>query len=152
MPFSDLDNLPSVHGPSPEPSIYPKPMTRLPTPLHPTTITATTTTRSTHTAPTDDHLPPYLSLRARLSLTILSLPLLSLLLALTSFLSSTSSAQSRTSDAKAQLLATCRGVEQGVKFMVDGGMTRVVADKVNEGVVRGVRGSLGGLHLVLEMR
>ena len=152
MPFSDLDNLSNGHGRSPEPSIYPKPMTRLPTPSSSSPLALThTTTRTTHTH-TTDHLQPYLSLPARLSHTILSLPLLSLLLAHSAFLTSTSSAQSRTTDAKAQLMSTCRGVEQGVKFMLDGGMTRVVADKVNEGVVSGVRGSLGGLHKVLDMR
>jgi hypothetical protein len=120
-------------------------MVRLPSPLPPSRTTS-------FTSEPQEALKPYLSLKARLSHTILSLPLLSLLLALASFLSANNSAQARAEDAKAQIMATCKGVEQGVRFITDGGMARVMADKINEQTVDGVRATLRGVHKVLEMR
>lgn len=49
-------------------------------------------------------------------------------------------------------MATCKGVEQGVRFITDGGMARVMADKINEQTVDGVKATLRGVHKVLEMR
>lgn len=40
----------------------------------------------------------------------------------------------------------------GVRFITDGGMARVLASKVNEQTVDAVRGSLRGVHKVLDMR
>lgn len=49
-------------------------------------------------------------------------------------------------------MATCKGVEQGVRFITDGGMARVMADKINEQTVDGVKATLRAVHKVLEMR
>lgn len=97
-------------------------------------------------------IQPYLGLPARLSLTIMSLPLLSLLLSLSQLLSANRTAQYRAEDAKEQIRATCRGVEQAANWFGNGGMQRVMAEKVNEGLVVSVRGTLKGLRFILMER
>lgn len=97
-------------------------------------------------------IQPYLGLPARLSLVIMSLPLLSLLLSLSQLLSANRTAQHRADDAKAQILATCRGVEQAANWLGNGGLQRAMAEKVNEGIVVSVRGTLKGLRFILVER
>lgn len=126
-------------------SVYPRPMVRDPTPMLSSTPVSLTSDRS-------ECLQPYLSLPARLSHTILSLPLLSLGLALVSFITANNTAQSRAADAKAQIMATCKGVEQGVRFITDGHLALIMAQKVNEQTVDAIQATMRGLHKVLEMR
>lgn len=97
-------------------------------------------------------IQPYLGLPARLSLTIMSLPLLSLLLSLSQLLSANRTAMKRAEDAKAEIRATCRGVEQAASWLAGGGMQRVMAEKLNEGLVSSVRGTLKGLKFILMER
>lgn len=82
----------------------------------------------------------------------MSLPLLSLLLSLSQLLSANRTAHHRAEDAKEQIRATCRGVEQAANWLGNGGMQRVMAEKVNEGLVVSVRGTLKGLRFILMER
>lgn len=97
----------------------------------------------------DADIQPYLGLPARISLVIMSLPLLSLLLSLSQLLSANRTAQSRADDAKAQILATCKGVEEATNWLGSGGLQRVMATKVNEGIVISIHGTLKGLRFIL---
>ncbi|KAJ9107438.1 hypothetical protein QFC21_000890 [Naganishia friedmannii] len=131
---------------------YPRPMTRHDTPLvefpridRP----ITSRIRYATNAIIDADIQPYLGLPARMSLVIMSLPLLSLLLSLSQLLSANRTAQSRADDAKAQILATCKGVEQATNWLGNGGLQRVMAAKVNEGIVISIQGTLQGLRFIL---
>ena len=97
-------------------------------------------------------IQPYLGLPARMSLVIMSLPLLSLLLSLSQLLSANRTAQHRAEDAKAQLLATCKGVEKASNWLGNGGLQRAMAGKVNEGIVLSVQTTLKGLRFILMER
>jgi hypothetical protein len=97
-------------------------------------------------------IQPYLGLPARMSLVIMSLPLLSLLLSLSQLLSANRAAQHRAEDAKAQILATCKGVEQAANWLGNGGLQRAMAEKVNEGIVVSVQTTLKGLRFILVER
>lgn len=98
---------------------------------------------------TNVEIQPYLGLPARMSLVIMSLPLLSLLLSLSQLLSANRTAQHRAEDAKAQILATCRGVEQAANWLGNGGLQRAMTEKVNEGIVVSVQTTLKGLRFIL---
>lgn len=97
-------------------------------------------------------IQPYLELPARMSLVIMSLPLLSLLLSLFQLLSANRTAQHRAEDAKAQILATCKGVEEAANWLGHGGLQRAMAEKVNEGIVLSVQTTLRGLRFILMER
>ena len=49
-------------------------------------------------------------------------------------------------------MATCKGVEKGVRFITDGQLARVMAEKINEQTVDAIKATLRGLHRVLDMR
>ena len=49
-------------------------------------------------------------------------------------------------------MATCKGVEKGVRFITDGQLARVMTDKINEQTVDTIKATLRGLHKVLDMR
>jgi hypothetical protein len=83
-------------------------------------------------------------------LTLLTLPLLSLLLSISHLLSSSTAARDHAEDARAQIMATCRGVEQGAAWVHN--LPRIMAEKMNDEIVRGVRATLIGLAVVLEHR
>lgn len=132
--------------------LYPRPMTRLDSPLVklPATERAVTARiKQAAEAVIQADIQPYLGLPARVSLVIMSLPLLSLLLSLSQLLSANRTAQSRAEDAKAQILATCKGVEEATNWLGNGGLQRVMAAKVNEGIVVSVQGTLKGLRFIL---
>ncbi len=95
-------------------------------------------------------LQPYLGLTSRLSLTLLTLPLLSVLLSLFHLVSSSNVAKDQAEDAKAQILATCHGVEQGAVWLQH--LPALAAVKLNEEIVRGVQVTLLGLAAALEDR
>ncbi|KAJ9104333.1 hypothetical protein QFC19_003974 [Naganishia cerealis] len=133
-------------------AIYPRPMTRLDTPLDESRESgslSTTRLKQAANSIVDADIQPYLGLPARISLVIMSLPLLSLLISLSQLLGANRTAQNRADDAKAQILATCKGAEQAANWLGDGGLQRAMAAKVNEGIVVSIQGTLKGLRFIL---
>lgn len=122
-----------------------------PSPSPPNASLPITNTNSNSTTP----LPPYLTLLPRLSLIPLtSLPLLSLLLLLLpSLLSSSKSFTNSLSDLQASIGAKCQGVAAGVEPWLTGegesSLWRVMRDRAEEEMRKGVMGSVVGLEVVL---
>lgn len=113
---------------------------------------------STHTQSSPDRnsnaahnsgLNPYLGLRTRLSLTLLSLPLLSLLLSIASLLSASAATDHVVSSAKAEIKAKCAGANEAMRWLTDGGLAKVMAEKINEETVKAVKATLSGLRIIL---
>ncbi|KAJ9123135.1 hypothetical protein QFC22_001327 [Naganishia vaughanmartiniae] len=130
-------------------NIYPRPLTRHDTPLVESPATDRhITNRIKHAANAviEADIQPYLGLPARISLVIMSLPLLSLLLSLSHLLSANRTAQNRADDAKAQILATCKGVEEATNWLGNGGLQRVMAAKITDGITS----SLNAIRLSIQ--
>lgn len=97
-------------------------------------------------------LNPYLGLPTRLSLTLLSLPLLSLLLSISTLLSASSSTDNMITSAKNEIIAKCAGANQALQWLQSGVLARLMAEKVNEELVRGIKATLNGLRFILVAR
>lgn len=96
-----------------------------------------------------DGLNPYLGLRTRLSLTLLSLPLLSLLLSIASLLSASAATDHVVASAKAEIKAKCAGANEAMRWLTDGGLAKVIAEKINEETMKAVKATISGLRIVL---